>query len=151
MEPATQAGAARDDVHEARLRAMGSDAHIIVVADDRGLLDTALARIAELEQRWSRFIATSEVCELNDKSGHVVTVSADTVLLVARAVEAWRLTGGAFDPTVLGAVIRAGYDRSYDDLPTVVRPGASTFGQGVSAIAISDSTVRLPDGVGFDP
>jgi len=33
---------------------MGSDAHFIVVASDAGLLDAAVARIDELEQRWSR-------------------------------------------------------------------------------------------------
>ncbi len=139
------------NVHEARVRAMGSDAHIIVVGDDGELLATALARIAELEQRWSRFIDTSEVCELNRHHGSEVEVSADTRLLVDRAVEAWRLTGGGFDPTVLGDVIRAGYDRSYDDLPANNAGGTSALRQGVTAIAVGASTVRLPEGVGFDP
>ena len=35
---------------------------------------------------------------------------------VRRAVEGWWLSGGAFDPTVLGAVLRAGYDRSFETL-----------------------------------
>ena len=37
---------------------------------------------------------------------HAVAVSSETLLLVERAIDAWRLTGGSFDPTVLGAVIR---------------------------------------------
>lgn len=147
--PAPQEGA--DGSHEARFRAMGSDAHFIVVGPDAGLLDRARARIDELEQRWSRFIDTSEICEINRRSGAAVAVSADTVLLVERAIEAWRLTGGGFDPTVLGDVIRAGYDRSFDELDPVVRPVSSELGRGCADIVVRGSEVRLPAGVGFDP
>lgn len=139
------------DVREARFRAMGSDAHFIVVAPDAALLDAAVARIAELEQRWSRFVATSEVSELNRRAGHAVSVTPDTVLLVKRAVEAWRVTGGGFDPTVLGAVIRAGYDRSFDELEASPRSGTSALGKGCTDIVVSGSTVTIPAGVGFDP
>jgi thiamine biosynthesis lipoprotein len=137
--------------HEARLRAMGSDAHIIVVSPDAGLLAGAIARIGELEQRWSRFIATSEISELNRRSGEDVAVSADTVLLVERAVEAWRLTGGGFDPTVLGDVLRAGYDRSFDELGAAPKSAPSGLGKGCTDIVVGESSVRLPADVGFDP
>lgn len=138
-------------VHEARVRAMGSDAHVIVVADDGRLLDRALARVEQLEQRWSRFIDTSEVSRLNRRRGETVAVSPDTALLVARAIEAWRLTGGGFDPTVLGAVIRAGYDRSFDEMTADTAAGASGLRQGVTSIVVDDDTVTLPADVGFDP
>jgi thiamine biosynthesis lipoprotein len=140
-----------EGVHEARVRAMGSDVHVIVVAADGVLLDTAMARIDDLERRWSRFIETSEVCALNRHPGEDVPVSVETRLLVERAIEAWRITGGGFDPTVLGDVIRAGYDRSFDELAGPVRPGSSMLGKGATNIVIGESTVRLPDGVGFDP
>jgi len=138
-------------VHEARFRAMGSDAHLIVVADDASLLDAAHERIDQLEQRWSRFIETSEISELNRHPGADVPVSTDTRLLVERAIAAWRLTGGGFDPTVLGDVIRAGYDRSFDQLGATVKPGSSALGKGATNIGLGEGTVRLPDGVGFDP
>jgi FAD:protein FMN transferase len=137
--------------HEARLRAMGSDAHIIVVASDAGLLDYAVARVDELERRWSRFIETSEISAINRHAGSDVAVSAETTLLVQRAVDAWRITGGGFDPTVLGDVIRAGYDRSFDELDATLRPPTSRLGRGCTDIVVSGSTVRLPAGVGFDP
>jgi FAD:protein FMN transferase len=130
---------------------MGSDAHVIVVGADRAVLDAQVVRIAELEQRWSRFLDTSEISELNRHPGDEIVVSADTRLLVERAVEAWRITGGGFDPTVLGDVIRAGYDRSFDQLPDAVRSGSSVLGKGAASIVVSSSTVRLPEGVGFDP
>jgi thiamine biosynthesis lipoprotein len=143
-----------EPVHEARFRAMGSNAHVIIVASDPALVDRAVAGIEEYERRWSRFVETSEISELNRRPGADIEVSAPTRLLVERAVEAWRFTGGAFDPTVLGDVLRAGYDRSFDQLAalgTSVRPGSSQLGKGATNIVVGATTVRLPAGVGFDP
>jgi thiamine biosynthesis lipoprotein len=95
---------------------MGSDAHLIIVGGDDDTLIRAIARIEELESRWSRFRPDSEVSALNAVPGRPVPVSADTRLLVARAVEAWRLTGGSFDPTLLDDLLRVGYDRSFEQL-----------------------------------
>jgi FAD:protein FMN transferase len=140
------------EVVERRFRAMGSDAHLIIVGDEAaGHANIAMRRIAQLEQRWSRFIDSSEICELNRRAGHDVTVSADTVLLVERAVEAWRLTGGGFDPTLLGAVLRAGYDVSFAEMPADTPATLNTLLAGCTDIAIVGNIVRLPAGTGFDP
>jgi thiamine biosynthesis lipoprotein len=130
---------------------MGSDAHLIVVGGPPGLADHAVARVEDLEQKWSRFRPGTEVQELNRRAGQPVTVSADTVLLIRRAVEAWRLSGGAFDPTVLGAMLRAGYDRTFEEV--VKEPGraVSRLGLGASDITIEGDAVALPAGTGFDP
>jgi thiamine biosynthesis lipoprotein len=155
---------------------MGSDAHVIVVADDgeAARLDAAVARIVQLELRWSRFLPHSEVSRLNAHAGSAVSVSPDTVLLVRRATEAWRLSGGACDPTVLDAVLRAGYDRSFEQLQAAsARPEicaldpvirgelhrfregggerARLLGVGPADIEVDGTSVRLPDGSGFDP
>jgi thiamine biosynthesis lipoprotein len=136
---------------EYRFRAMGSDAHLIVVGGSARLLDRAIGRVEELEQRWSRFLPDSEVSQLNRWAGLPVAVSADTVTLVEHAIVAWRLSGGAFDPTVLGAVLRAGYDRSFDQFGDRPQGGHSVLGLGADAIAVRGETVTLPDGTGFDP
>ena len=136
---------------ERRFWAMGSDAHIIVVGGRSRLIDDAVARVADLERRWSRFLPDSEVSQLNRWAGIPVAVSADTVTLVEHAIVAWRLSGGAFDPTVLGAVIRAGYDRTFERLRLHAANGHSTLGLGADAIAVSGETVTLPAGTGFDP
>jgi FAD:protein FMN transferase len=138
-------------VRERRFRAMGSDAHLIVVGGAEQLLDDACRRIDDLEQRWSRFIETSEICELNRRAGADVEVSAETALLVARAVEAWRLTGGGFDPTVLGAVLRAGYDVSFDAMADEKPTTHSSLIVGCTDIRIDGRTVGLPARTGFDP
>ena len=139
------------DARERRFRAMGSDAHLIVVGGAEHLLDDACRRVGELEQRWSRFIETSEICELNRRAGDDVEVSAETAMLVERAIEAWRLTGGGFDPTVLGAVLRAGYDVSFDTMPDERTAPQSALIVGCTDIFIDGRTVRLPAGTGFDP
>ena len=129
--------------------AMGSEAQLIVVGGEAGLADVARARIAGLESRWSRFLHDSEVSELTRRAGEAVPVSADTRLLVSRALSAWWLTGGAFDPTVLGDVVRAGYDRSFEDLQP--EGATSALRPGCDAIEIGPDTVRLGAGTGFDP
>jgi thiamine biosynthesis lipoprotein len=136
---------------ERRFRAMGSDAHVVVVGPER-LADRAQARIAELERRWSRFDERSEVSALNRHAGTPVVVSSDTVELVERALDAWRLTHGWFDPTVLGALERAGYDRSFDAIDNAsTRAAASALGADAAGIEIVAGTVRLAPGTGFDP
>ncbi len=154
-------------VHEIRLRAMGSDAHIIVVGGSPAHLEGARHRLADLERRWSRFLPESDVSRLNRHAGRAIPVAPDTVLLVERAVEAWRLTRGSFDPTVLGAVVGAGYDRSFEEL--IGRPGGHGADRRAHAEARHPSSwrpptasacgaitwdrvlVTLPAGVGFDP
>ena len=74
----------------------------------------------DLEQRWTRFDPSSELMQLNAAAGRFLAVSPETVLLVQRGLEGWRQTNGLFDPTVLGALIRAGYDR---DIGLLSRPG----------------------------
>lgn len=138
---------------ETRFRAMGSDAHVIVVGGPLSLLDLARGFIEELEERWSRFRPTSEISRLNDLAGTAVRVSAETVGLVQRALEGARITEGRYDPTVLGAVLRAGHDRSFELLGDQPPRNESPLGSGYEGIVVDavDSTVRLPADVGFDP
>jgi FAD:protein FMN transferase len=135
-------------------RAMGSAAGVYVVGGGPELLATARRRIDDLEARWSRFRPDSELNRLNARAdGEPHPVSPDTFSLLQRAVEAWRLTGGLCDPTVLGDVLRAGYRASFDDLPATVTAGASDLGRGAAGIELDPvaRTARLPVGVGVDP
>jgi len=139
-------------VEDVAFPAMGSDAHVIVVGGPPGGAERARGRIDDLEARWSRFRPDSEITELTRRAGEWVTLSPESVLLVGRALEAWRLTVGRFDPTVLGAVIRAGYDRSFELLAGQGgAAGASPLAAGAAGIEIEGGRVRLPAGVGFDP
>src|SRR5260221_2010871 len=126
------------EVHEVRLRAMGVDAHVVVVGGDPLLLDDARAHLELLEARWSRFRQSSELSRLDANPRRPVVVSHATFEIIARAVEAWWRTGGRFDPTLLPALRVAGYHRE--------------LGAGCSGIALDPTTraVTLPEGVLLD-
>jgi len=141
---------------ELRFRAMGSDAHVLVTGGPPDALDTARSRIEQLERLWSRFLPDSEVSDLNRHPGQPREVSDETRLLVAKAVEAWAASGGAFDPTVLGTLVAAGYDRSFELIgeqgtgPAVELPTSLAL-VGCTDIELDGRSVRLPPGTGFDP
>jgi len=133
---------------------MGSDATVYVVGGPADLPAWARARIDRLEGLWSRFQPASELSRLNRETGIPRTVAPETFELIRRGVEAWRMTAGLFDPTVLGDVLRAGYTTSFDELPAGPHPaGASGLARGAGSIELDPRTrtVRLPAGIGFDP
>ncbi len=140
---------------ERRFRAMGTDGRIQIEAahsDADGLAAHAVRRIAELEDRWSRFRSDSEISCLNRERRR--QVSDDTFVLVDRAVRAWTATGGRFDPTMQQQLSNAGYDRPFDELVPTARQAAQPQPAATCAGIILDrftSTVWLPDGVHLDP
>lgn len=141
-------------VHETRFAAMGTDAHLVVVDGPERLLGLAAGRIRELEQRWSRFRPESELSRLNGATGRPTLVSADTFALISAAVEAWRATGGRFDPTVGPALIAHGYDRDFRLLADRVAPvGSSGPAPTPSDVDLVPALpgVTLPVGVTIDP
>lgn len=139
---------------ERRFHAMGTDVHVVVHGDP-AMAALAESLLAGLEARWSRFRPASEVSALNARPGEWVEVSADTLALVSRAVEAARATDGLVDATVLADVVRLGYDRSFEELTTldapVPPPVHRTAGAGDIEIDALGGRVRLPVGIGFDP
>lgn len=153
---------------------MGSTARLFVHGGDTDAADRLVARLKELEQRWSRFVDSSEVCALNRAAGEMVPVSSDTVLLIRRAIAASRRTGGWFDPTLLGPLVSAGYDRSFEQLNgstpapapvDLVMTVRRTAGSGPPAVELREwhartrelmvdveaSTAGVPAGAWFDP
>lgn len=150
---------------ERHLRAMGTDVDIIVVGpqDDAGdthdvlahrLADDAVARLATLEARWSRFRPDSEISRINASAGSAVEVSADTVHLVRRSIDAWRLSAGFVDVTELAAVVAAGYDRSFEQIPADSTPRHDSTVRSLAGpgdIVIDGHAVVIPAGCGLDP
>lgn len=146
------------------LRAMGSECVIRVVVDEAdradadSMLDLAATRIDELEHRWSRFLDDSELSQLNAHAGAPVFVSPETFELVSLAIDAWRATAGLFDPTMLDALLGAGYDTTFDELadraPFVADPGVVPV-PGAGALAgveldMRTSMVLTPPGLHLD-
>lgn len=132
---------------------MGNTADITVIGDP-SLLGIAQIRLGELEQRWSRFISSSDVCALNQSKGVAISVHPDTITLVRYLVDAQRLTNRFFDPTLLPSLVQLGYARSMTNASLVTQlDGSLRWGEPLVAtsIDIENSTVTLPAGLTLDP
>lgn len=82
---------------------MGTFVSITVYADEETAekaIDTAFARMEEIERVASRFDEEGEVYQLN-QSGYLEAPSDDLVKLMTMSVDYSKMTGGAFDITVL--------------------------------------------------
>ncbi|MGZ8727027.1 MAG: FAD:protein FMN transferase, partial [Aeromicrobium sp.] len=101
-------------VAELTFRVMASAAHVILVDPAQGAEDYARSRLEELERRWSRFLPGSDISRLNTTSEALVLVSSDTIDLLATMRQAWRLSDGRYDPTMLSAINAVGYSTSID-------------------------------------
>ncbi len=141
-------------VTELRFRVMASDAHIITVEAPAGALNDARDALHRIEQRWSRFLPDSDITRINLAGGRPVVVDPLTLTLITTMTEAWSLTDGGYDPTILPVLVADGYRASVERpsrrtmLPT--RPSPMW---AVSAIAIDTHrrTVTAPPGLTLDP
>jgi thiamine biosynthesis lipoprotein len=140
-------------------RAMGTDCELTVYgAGAEEFAAMGVQRVELLEQCWSRFRTSSELTHLNSLAGSgPVNVSDDLLTLVDIMLEAWKSTGGLFDPTVINSMNALGYDR---DFASVIARGAIasvtaqvTRAPGMGDVVIDEDTmtVSLPAGVGLDP
>jgi thiamine biosynthesis lipoprotein len=78
------------------------------------------------EQRFTRFSNTSELAALNRSAGDWFQASPEFYEVVHLAYDAFRETGGLFDPGILSALEWAGYDRSMDEVRSRVNTMAPT-------------------------
>jgi len=132
---------------------MGNTADVTVIGDP-SLLGVARVRLEQLEQRWSRFISSSDICALNQSKGVAISVHPDTITLVRYLVDAQRLTNRLFDPTLLPSLVQLGYARSITNASLVTQlDGSLQWGEPLVAtsIDIENSTVTLPIGLTLDP
>jgi thiamine biosynthesis lipoprotein len=134
-----------------RFSAMGGDVAVTAVGAADGALDAVEALVRELEARWTRFDANSDVARLNAAGGAEIDVHPETAALLSRLAALADETLGAFDPTVLPDLVAAGYDRSRSSgreapaLPVGVRRGGD-----LSGIRIDGARVALPADMTLD-
>ncbi len=99
-------------------RAMNTEVQIVIDSGSEGEARTAARRVeamfAETEHALSRFLPESELSALNLSAGRPFRASPLLLRTVAEALTAARETDGLFDPTVLNALLAAGYDRSFE-------------------------------------
>ncbi len=143
-------------LHRLEFRAMGCD---MLAAVECETAPETLSRVPEWFEEWeqalSRFRYDSELTRLNQTREQPFRVSETLwdVFQIARKAE--QMTDGLVTPTLLDAVIEAGYDRPFDMLPHLSSPGidsASIISQPLTAVAFdaSTQTITLPEDMGLD-
>lgn len=114
--------------------AMGTTFWLQVEGADDDVLPCAERFVRDVEARLSRFLPGSALSRLNTQR----EMSDPMLAAVTReALNARVLTRGAFDPTLGDALIAAGYNRSFELLPTIpkladgcqVRPTSTLLGR----------------------
>jgi thiamine biosynthesis lipoprotein len=138
-------------------KAMGTDVFIDgpASADDtlfREASATVEAVFAREEQRFSRFRADSELSHVTASAGRWTQVSPPFEELVGIALTLAERTDGLFDPSVLDAMVAAGYDRDFDEVLAGAR-GALRPPRPCGRwreIETRQGAILLPDGVGLD-
>lgn len=136
-------------------RAMGTDVVLLAPAGHPRFGEATVsveAVFAREERRSSRFRADSELSRVNRSAGAWTELSAGFASLLAFALRAAAETEGRFDPTVLPAVIGAGYDRDFDEVLAGARNAlrrAEPCGRW-REIELEDRRLMMPAGVGLD-
>jgi thiamine biosynthesis lipoprotein len=105
--------------------AMGTT--FVVHADRPRDITTTRKQVDAYEHRFSRFIADSELSQLNRHPGKWQWVSADMGSVLAQASEGRRASDGLFDIGVGGAVNAWGYDRTFRLIPDRVTVAAAAM------------------------
>jgi FAD:protein FMN transferase len=109
----------------------------------------------EWEQVLSRFRSGNELDRLNRSGGLPMAVSKTLWEVLGAARSAEKFTGGLVAPTVLDALVGAGYDRSFESLPPIqTSPSFASPGlpdpSGVIVWDVPTRSLVLPESVHLD-
>ncbi len=105
-----------------------------------------------LEDRFTRFRGDSELSRVNARTGQWTTVSEGFIDVLRAALDAALMTGGLFDPTILPALVAAGYDRDFDEIIAGARDAMhppQPCGRW-EEIRIDGRRIHLPEGTALD-
>ncbi|MDO8552825.1 MAG: FAD:protein FMN transferase [bacterium] len=99
-----------------------------ILVDGEPLRQDAKERVLDFirifNARFSRFLDNSEVTAYREAGAGEYAISEEFALLLARAEQLRRLTGGMYDPAVGGLLEHAGYGKTYC---LTERPGLAKF------------------------
>lgn len=147
-------------MHERHFRAMGTDVGIWLWSthpDAGAALDSIPGVIEAAEQDLSRFRKDSGLCKLNGRAGKGPQPVSQTLAEVCEsALEAARSTDGLFDPTILPALLAAGYDATFAEVSAASQAGKKRAGAAPAVrpnwadIAVARGAISLPAETAID-
>ena len=129
--------------------AMGTQVELIVGGnEDARALDPAEEEFHRLEAILSRFREDSELSRLN-RSG-TIEAGPDLRRVVGLALAARERTHGRFDPTILPALLAAGYDRTFEEVAADGHPLDSAPRGAGGLVRLDGDKIELAPGVQLD-
>jgi thiamine biosynthesis lipoprotein len=138
-------------------RAMGTQCAVSVTAgrDDRvrarRAMDAGRAEVVACERALSRFDPGSDLMRLNGASGAWAPVGERLLEALRTALQARADTAGRFDPTILPALVAAGYDRSFEQLTPRAPHVARSWHAGAQIeIDVPGGRARIEAGAAVD-
>jgi thiamine biosynthesis lipoprotein len=131
---------------------MGVRCEVSVIGGHAHLLtEEGLRMVADLENLWSRFIPSSDICRINRADGQPVWVDTRTVSMIGHMIAAHTATCGAFNPTFLPHLIQHGDTQSLiDDKTSSVSPQAHSYNNLSGIVIRENNTVTLPENMTLD-
>jgi FAD:protein FMN transferase len=142
-------------LHHTSFRAMGTTCAVSVTAPNadrlsaRRALLAGSAEIEACEHALSRFDSASDLSLLNQASGEWVAIDERLEHALRAALRIRTTTEGRFDPTILPALIAAGYDRSFEQLQERPARGAAGWRAGAT-IDVAPGRARIERGAAVD-
>lgn len=140
-----------------QFRSMGTECEVAVTATraDAARARRALAagrgEVESCERVLSRFDERSDLSRLNRASGEWVAIDHRLIEALRVALRTREETGGRFDPTILPALLAAGYDRSFEQLDERPPAHATEWSAGAAIeIDASASRARIEAGGAVD-
>lgn len=137
---------AHEHIFEDRL--MGSDLVVSIVMSSADLAQKEYERAKSLgdsyEQRFSRFIPTSELSRLNESGS--ADVSTEFMNVISTGFDLYRATDGVFNPLV--QIERLGYDVSFDTFTGTRTINPALYDSRATSVSIDEITEHITLGTG---
>jgi thiamine biosynthesis lipoprotein len=134
--------------------ALGSDIDLTLVCNDIELAEKTFKilweEISAFENRFSRFINSSELSKFNNLAGTKQYVSVEFIELLKLSKKYSSLTDGLFNPFVLPALQAAGYKESFIENKEVLADYSDRSFATYDNIKIGDDWAMIPYGTAID-
>ena len=132
-----------------RFRAMGTEIELLVEADEAARRSRG-RRGRVPPARGAPFPLPRRLGALPTQLGRRARRRPDLLRVVELALAAKDRTGGRFDITVHNALVAAGYDRSFELVPTVDATPVPSPVRQAAGVRVRDGVIRLDRGVRLD-
>jgi len=142
-----------NDYIEHGFKAMGTEVHVILVGRDLTKQDVQQVEVSVeyYESIWSRFRPGSELVRINSNPNKPQQVSFETTQLIKKTIEAWRLSDGIYDPTILTNLNSAGYNKTFNALAAKIDAEIELVPTPIDVEIFEElNTVMVPEGVELD-